>query len=115
MEIKNLKYSIEYDNQTETIYLNGKLRFIQTDSEFYEIADLFRRIIEEEPPQVIVNLERLEFLNSLGISMISKFVIKIRNKKSIHVIVKASNTISWQRKSLVNLQRIMPSLEIVWI
>ena len=49
MEIKNLKYSIEYDNQTETIYLNGKLRFIQTDSEFYEIADLFRKIIEKEP------------------------------------------------------------------
>lgn len=115
MNNKLAKYSIHYDSETETISFSGKLRFTQTDPEFAEISELLKTVLKKDPPQITLNLEELEFLNSLGISMISKFIIKIRNKKSIHAIVKASHEISWQGKSLVNLQRIMPSLEFTWV
>jgi anti-anti-sigma factor len=60
--------------------------------------------------QIVLDLKNLEFLNSSGISMLSKFVINIREKNSTQILVKGSESIPWQGKSLKNLQRLMPSL-----
>jgi len=45
---------------------------------------------------------------------LSKFVIKVRQKESIKIIVCGSDAIPWQRKSLKNLQRLMSSLVLEW-
>jgi len=39
-------------------------------------------------------------------------VIKVRQQKNIQIAVKGSNRIPWQGKSLKNLQRLMPSLQL---
>jgi Uncharacterized conserved protein len=39
-------------------------------------------------------------------------VIKVRQQKNIQIAVKGSKTIPWQGKSLKNLQRLMPSLQL---
>jgi hypothetical protein len=44
--------------------------------------------------------------------MLSKFIINVRNKKNIQMSVIGSKEISWQSKSLKNLQRLMPSLQL---
>ena len=54
----------------------------------------------------------LEFLNSSGISILSKFVISVRKKKNISITVKGSNSIPCQGKYLKNLQRLMPNLKL---
>ncbi|MEL0588976.1 MAG: hypothetical protein U1O81_07445 [Planktothrix rubescens PR223] len=61
---------------------------------------------------ITINLQELEFLNSSGINMLSKFVIEVRNKKETKLKVLASKKISWQGKSLKNLTKLMPSLEL---
>lgn len=64
----------------------------------------------EQAPTLTIDLRELEFLNSSGISMLSMFVVKVRDRGDVNLIFKGSNKILWQTKSLKNLQRLMPSL-----
>jgi hypothetical protein len=112
MEIKTDDYHIVYNPETSMVSCQGSLRL--GGDEYKPITQWFERIADAEPPQIILNLTELEFLNSSGISMLSKFVIKVRHKKHIKMIVKGSNEIPWQGKSLKNLQRLMPSLSLEW-
>ncbi|MBW4576424.1 MAG: hypothetical protein KME08_14200 [Aphanothece sp. CMT-3BRIN-NPC111] len=113
MEIKKDDYRVCYDQPTATIYCQGSLR-LSGMNEYAPIVELLNNVAEQEPPVITLNLTDLEFLNSSGISLISKFVIQVRQKQTINMIVKGSNNIPWQKKSLKNLQRLMPSLILEW-
>jgi hypothetical protein len=111
MEIKSTDYSICYDSGTETLNCQGSLRLNGID-EYAPIVKLLNDVADQEPPIITLNLRDLEFLNSSGINVISKFVIKVRQKGTIKMIVQGSKTIPWQGKSLKNLQRLMPKLKL---
>lgn len=59
-----------------------------------------------------IDLQKLLFLNSSGISMLSKFVISLRKKKRLQLIVLGSEEVPWQKKSLKNLQKFLPGLKL---
>jgi anti-anti-sigma factor len=111
MEIKTKDYSIWYDPTTTTVTCQGSLRLNGTE-EYAPIVQLLNELTNQEPPTIILNLQKLEFLNSSGINVLSKFVMKVRQKGNIKMVVQGSNTIPWQGKSLKNLQRLMPSLQL---
>lgn len=111
MDIKTGDYSVCYDPVTETVICQGSLRLSGTE-EYAPIVKLLDNLADKEPPTLTLNLRQLEFLNSSGINIISKFVIKVRQKGNIQMVVKASKNIPWQGKSLKNLQRLMPSLQL---
>ena len=111
MEIKTGDYSVCYDPVTETVICQGSLRLSGTE-EYTPIVQLLNNLADKDPPTLTLNLRQLEFLNSSGINIISKFVIKVRQKGNIQMVVKASKSIPWQGKSLKNLQRLMPSLQL---
>ncbi|PPT06549.1 hypothetical protein CKA32_003551 [Geitlerinema sp. FC II] len=113
MEIKTDDYHIWYEPDTNAVYCQGSLR-LSGMAEYAPIAELLDEVVDREPSQIVLDLQGLEFLNSSGISMLSKFVIKVRHKKTIHTIVRGSKAIPWQGKSLKNLQRLMPSLTLEW-
>lgn len=110
-ELKSEDYKVWYDSEESTLYCQGSLRLSGMD-EYAPIIQLLNEILEEEPPVIVLNLRQLEFLNSSGISILSRFVIKVRQKKNIQMTVQGSNSIPWQKKSLKNLQRLMPSLSL---
>lgn len=112
MEIVKDNYQVIYESEDSTIYCKGSLRLNGQEEDYQQINSLFDKVIELEPPMVILNLQELNFLNSLGINMLSKFVIKIRKKKFIRVIVQGAKDTPWQEKSLKNLQRLMPNLSL---
>lgn len=111
MEIKTQDYTIAYDEATTTVNCKGSFRLSGME-EYAPIVGLLDSVADAEPPTITLNLRDLEFLNSSGISMLSKFVIKVRQKKNIQMVVQGSKDIPWQGKSLKNLQRLMPSLEL---
>ncbi len=113
MEIKTDDYRLWYENETSTLNCLGSLRLNGMD-EYDPIIQLLESAIDQEPGTMILNLKGLEFLNSSGINVLSKFVIKVRQKKNVNLIVKGSKNLLWQGKSLKNLQRLMPSLELEW-
>lgn len=111
MEIKTDDYSVEYQAATETVYLRGSLRLSGTE-EYAVIAELLNQIADKAPETIHVNLQNLEFLNSSGINMLSKFVIKVRQQGRTNIIIQGSKGIPWQGKSLKNFQRLMPGLKL---
>jgi len=114
MEINTEHYRICYDPATATVSFAGSLR-LSGPAEYGPISKLLSDVGDLEPPKIILNLEELEFLNSSGISTLSKFIIEVRKKARMQMIVQGSQSIGWQAKSLKNLQRLMPALFLEFI
>lgn len=113
MEIKTENYNIWYDAMAKTVIFQGSLRLSEIE-ESAAIVQLLDDVIVQPPEILILNLRELRFLNSSGINVVSKFVIKVRQQKNMQLVVQGSTSIPWQGKSLKNLQRLMPSLELEW-
>ncbi|MGK7896183.1 MAG: STAS domain-containing protein [Xenococcus sp. (in: cyanobacteria)] len=110
-EIKNQDYTVQYNSDSSIVYFIGLLS-LNGAKEYAPISELLNQIATEEPEKMILNLKKLEFLNSSGISMLSKFVLGLRKKKSIQLVILGSKEIPWQSKSLKNLQKFLPSLKL---
>ncbi|MEG4322297.1 MULTISPECIES: hypothetical protein [unclassified Microcoleus] len=110
-EIKGQDYSIQYDPQSVTVCFQGELS-LGGPSEYAPIVELLDEVALNEPPAITLNLKKLDFVNSSGISMLSKFVISVRKKKTIQLLVLGSNDIPWQQKSLKNLEKLLPTLKL---
>ncbi|MEY2976022.1 MAG: slr1659 superfamily regulator [Prochlorotrichaceae cyanobacterium] len=110
-EITGDKYVVKCDDGTATVTFQGSLR-LGGPSEYKPIADLLSSVADQEPETITLDLTQLEFLNSSGISTLSKFVIGLRKKRSIQAVIIGSSQIPWQGKSLKNLQKLMPGLKL---
>jgi anti-anti-sigma factor len=107
--IKDEDYIIEYFSESETVKFKGILS-LSGPIDYEPIAELLEDAVTHKPPKLILDLKELEFLNSAGISMLSKFIIKMRKEVNVQIIVMGSKDILWQGKSLKNLQRFLPRL-----
>lgn len=113
MEIKTNDYKIWYENATATLYFQGLLRESGI-ADYKPIEQLLDEAIAHEPGTITMNIQELEFLNSSGTSVLSRFVIGVRKKNTIGLVVKGSKGIPWQEKILGNWQRLMPALTPQW-
>jgi len=111
MEVKSEDYVVIYDAEVETIYFQGILR-LSGAGEYDPIITILNQALDNAPDQLTLDLQKLEFLNSSGINMLSKFVIKVRQHNQMKLVVKGSKDIPWQGKSLKNLERLMPGLQL---
>ncbi len=111
MEIKTEDYHIIYDETSHKVVFDGSLR-LNGGEEYASIFELLDSIAQQEPEKIVLDLKDLSFLNSSGISILSKFVIKVRKSKNIQMVVIGAKKNPWQGKSLKNLQRLMPSLKL---
>jgi hypothetical protein len=113
MEIKTDDYRIWYEPATATVKFQGLLRESGI-ADYKPIEQLLEEAIAHEPPTMTMNLQELEFLNSSGMSVLSRFVIGVRKKRTIQLVVKGSKGMPWQGKLLGNWQRLMPALMPQW-
>jgi hypothetical protein len=111
MEIKTEDYSIRYEPDSATIFFRGFLRLDGMEA-YKPVMDLMLNALGQKSSHFTLNLSELEFLNSSGISMLSMFVVKVRQKGDVQMTLEGSNKVLWQTKSLKNLQRLMPSLTL---
>ncbi|NET09510.1 MAG: hypothetical protein F6K16_33360 [Symploca sp. SIO2B6] len=111
-EIKGDDFTISYQSETTTLSFEGSLRLGGGQS-YQPVVELLDKVQDQQPKVITLDLKKLEFLNSSGISMLSKFVINVRKKNASQIQVKGSTSIPWQSKSLKNLKRLMPKLELV--
>ena len=111
MEIKTEDYNIIYDKTSHSIIFDGSLR-LNGSAGYASILELLSYVARQEPEKIVLDLRELNFLNSSGIGILSKFVIDVRNRKNIQMVVMGAKKNPWQNKSLKNLQRLMPSLKL---
>lgn len=110
MEIKTEDYRVWHEPDSSTIFFQGFLRLNGMEG-YQPIMELLLKTVEQSP-HFSLNFCELEFLNSSGISMLSMFVVKVRERGNVEMILQGSDKILWQTKSLKNLQRLMPSLKL---
>jgi hypothetical protein len=111
MEIKTDDYKIWYEPDSSTLFFRGFLRLDGMEA-YKPVMDLMLDALEQASASFTLNLSELEFLNSSGISMLSMFVVKVRQKGTVQMALQGSEKVLWQTKSLKNLQRLMPSLTL---
>lgn len=103
------KYKVYYEEADHAVIMEGSLRLVGA-KEYEPISTLLKEVIQKESSPMIINLVNLKFLNSSGISTLSKFVIFARKREGSTMKIIGSQSIPWQKKSLKNLTRLMPSL-----
>ncbi|NJK72979.1 MAG: hypothetical protein HC849_27285 [Oscillatoriales cyanobacterium RU_3_3] len=111
MEINTQDYRICYDPATATVSFAGFLRLIGL-VEYEQIAQLLSDVGDLKQPKITLNLQNLKFMNSSSINILSKFIIEVRKKVGVQIAIQGSLLIPLPNKSLKNLRRLMPALEL---
>jgi hypothetical protein len=111
MEISTDEYTVKYNSDITTVEFQGLLR-LNGMGEYAPIVKLLDEAIAQTPALLTLDLRSLQFLNSSGINMLSKFILRIRQQQRTALRVKGSTEIPWQGKSLKNFQRLLPELQL---
>ncbi len=111
-EVKGDDYQVQYDPASATVYFKGEIS-LGGPKDYAPIVNLLNQVADLQPKIITLNVKDLAFLNSAGISMLSKFVLGMRKKKGIQLVVLGSKKMPWQGKSLKNLERLLPGLKLV--
>ncbi len=109
--INGESFDIRLKDDNSTVCFKGSLR-LSGSEDYAPILEMLRETLAIPDTPIVLDLRELEFLNSSGITMFSRFVIEARDRAGIKVLFLASEAIPWHARSLRNLQRLMPSLAI---
>ena len=110
MEIKTGDYRIWEEDFV--VHFEGTMRLSGADA-YQPIMELLDGIVAAAPKEITLDLVGLEFLNSSGINLLARFVIKVRKEiPESNIQVKGTKRIPWQSKSLPNLERLHPRLAL---
>jgi hypothetical protein len=112
--LKNIhgeSFDIRLEEENSTVLFKGALRLCGTD-DYAPILNMLKETLTSPAMPIVLDLRELDYLNSSGITMLSRFVIEARDRPGIDVQVLASETVPWHARSLRNLQRLMPALSI---
>jgi hypothetical protein len=112
IQINKVNYRIHYDRSQEVITMKGSIR-IHEQEDYREISDLLNLAQNECVGGIIIlDLNELEFLNSLGITLISMFIINVRKDDKFKIKIQGSKSIYWQSKSLHNFKQLWDEVSI---
>jgi hypothetical protein len=111
MELKGEDYIVTYNELKSAIEFFGTIR-LRDSSDYSSISDLLESAHKKAEEVMILDFRNLQFLNSAGINTISKFVIVARRADTVALKVLGNSAISWQQKSLKNLQKLWPKVQI---
>jgi hypothetical protein len=114
MKIGGKTYTITYDESTTTVTFQGVLR-LHSVAEGRSITDLLNQVADSAPETIQLDFEQLQLMNSTGLSILSKFMLKMREQNTSKVILRASEKYFWQKDLIRGLQRFMPGSELRWV
>ncbi len=109
MEIKSSEYRVW--SEDTTVHFEGAMRSSGKDA-YAPINEMLGDILMLQPSEICLDLKNLEFLNSSGINTLAKFTIAVRKQPEVAITVLGSLSIPWQSKSLPNLKKLHPALEL---
>lgn len=109
--IQGESFEIRREENNNMVVFKGSLRLSGME-DYAPILEMLKGTLIDPPTPIILDLRELDFLNSSGITMLSRFVIEARDQTGINLYFFISQAIAWHARSLRNLQRLMPALTI---
>jgi hypothetical protein len=109
--IQGESFEIRLEEDNSTVSFKGALRLTGME-DYAPILEMLKGTLSNPAAIVVLDFRELDFLNSSGITMFSRFVIEARDRAGVNLHFLASESVPWHARSLKNLQRLMPSLEI---
>lgn len=110
MEIKTDEYRVWTDGAT--IHYEGTMRLSGGEA-YVPIQQMMNGVLAQKPTLITLDLTGLQFLNSSGINLFAKFTIEVRKQPDVGLQVKGSTRVPWQSKSLPNLKKLYPAVDLV--
>lgn len=79
------------------------------------VIELLQHVVDKTKGEdcVEIDLHKLDFINSQGISVLYKFAINLRNK-NVNVNIFAVKQSTWQQVTLNNILKLSPDSTITW-
>lgn len=110
-EIQGTDYVVKYDADSGIVVFQGEIS-LKNPKEYKPILTLLQDVAKAGAPLMTLDLRPLLFMNSSGIGTLSKFVLSLRDNSDLQLAILGSYETPWQRKSLKNFQRFLPSLNL---
>ena len=115
MSIQTHDYSVLFALETATVTFQGSLR-LNAAPEYQPISDLLdqsaAKLAEAGASVLTLDLRELKFLNSSGINLLYQFVLRVKKQAKLQLTVIGNETNAWQPKSLSNMVKFMPTLNL---
>lgn len=111
MNTHNPAHTVSWDEATHRLTLTGTLQLMRKD--YQPICDLLDSLLRRQDlPRLIIDMTRLQMLNSSGLNALSRFVLGMRARPATPVIFHGSRAILWHHKALANMKSFLPTAEI---
>jgi hypothetical protein len=111
MEVKNDNYKIAYNPESGIIACSGNIE-LRGKEGYADIAKLLKNVVESKVQLIILDMRKLEFLNTMGITTLGGFIIDVRNKGNTGLKIRISRQYPWQGKALKGLEILMENMEV---
>lgn len=109
MEIRDENFRIWAER--DAIFFDGVLRLAGPEA-YAPIYSLAVAALHERHERLVLDLTGLEFLNSSGINLLAKLTIEARKQPDVRLVIKGTAQYPWQSKSLPNLKKLYPALDL---
>jgi len=110
LELRDIGFYLIYDEATNTLYYEGVLRL--SGEEYQPMMDFLNKILDTHPTCLTIDMQKLEFLNSSGITTLARYLLNVTKNHQIPLCIHTSSQHRWQEKSVAIFQKILPKLEI---
>jgi len=104
---------LTFNNFTSTVVFEGSMRLANL-TEYEKVSEFLKDSAKSVEKNLILDLSRLNFLNSSGITTLSMFIIGLKKLQVTKLKVIGSHSISWQEKSLPNFNKLWHEVEIAF-
>ncbi|MEM7031051.1 MAG: hypothetical protein AAF629_15905 [Chloroflexota bacterium] len=110
MHVFHEDYQIKYNTEAHTIACAGKLRLMPSD--YVLIMSMLMAASNEQTKKITLDIQKLDSVNTPGISLFIKFIRDAVEGNSQQVIVRGNRHTNWHTKTFNRLSKVIPNLSL---